>query len=210
MALDDSLASLRTRLTPVDSDVLTRWHQWYPDAPPLGFLLRDAYPDRWLRIHSLPESKRYPTSGLEYAELLHRQNAVAEDAIGEGESCAILLAAACDGKGVASIGVSEGLTQSALPRLGALPVELSDEETGVFATPMCIYGVVVRWRQGEFNRLITEVAEDRARGLVVNLDTGRVYAPYDGGADLFYRSEVERDAAKHRYRDWLSSREDGL
>jgi hypothetical protein len=193
----------------VDTDVLDRWPTWYPDAAPLGFLLREVYSDRWLRIHSLPNAKRYPTSGFEYAELLRRHYAVADDVIGSGERCAILLAAPCDG-GASVIGVAEGLTKTGLPRLGALPLELSAEDTGVFGAPMCLYGAEATWQRGRFDRLITEVAEDRRRGLVVNLDTGRAYVPYDGGADLFYVTEDERDRARDRFRDWLSLREDGL
>ncbi|MDB4915783.1 MAG: hypothetical protein JWM95_3427, partial [Gemmatimonadetes bacterium] len=82
-------------MNPADSTVLARWPEWYPDAPPVGFLLREAYPDRWLRIHSLPEAKRYPTSGFDYAELLRRHNSVAADVLGLDTPCAILLVHTC-------------------------------------------------------------------------------------------------------------------
>jgi hypothetical protein len=39
------------------------WNNHYPEAPPVGFLLRQVYSDRWLRIHSLPGSKRYASRG---------------------------------------------------------------------------------------------------------------------------------------------------
>jgi len=44
----------------------------------------------------------------------------------------------------------------------------------------------------------------------VALDTGAVYAPYDGGADLFFPSTWERDLARDRYRAWLSRDPGGL
>ena len=35
------------------------WRNHYGECPPLGHRLRDAFVDRWVRFHSLPESKRY-------------------------------------------------------------------------------------------------------------------------------------------------------
>jgi hypothetical protein len=195
---------------PADSEVLARWAHWHPDVPPVGFLLREAYPDRWLRIYSLPAAKRYPTSGFDYAELLRRHYAVAEDVVGGGRPCAILLVHTCKGRGVHAIGRAAGLTTSGLPRLSSLPLTLSDEEDGVFAAPMCIFGLQETWKRGGFDRFITEIAEDRSHGLVISLESGRVYAPYDGGADLFYRTEDERDRARDRFRSWASPRDDGL
>ena len=42
------------------------WTRTYPDCPPVGFRLRAAYQARWFRIHSLPASKRYAESEIEY------------------------------------------------------------------------------------------------------------------------------------------------
>src|SRR5215211_5157115 len=109
-------------MIPAESEILARWPDWYPDAPPDGFLLREAYPERWLRIHSLPQAKRYPTSGFDYAELLRRHNAVADDVVGVGNPCAIVLVHTCKGRGVHAIGRATGLTNSGLPRLTQLPL----------------------------------------------------------------------------------------
>ena len=54
------------------------------------------------------------------------------------------------------------------------------------------------------------VADNRVSGLFAALETGSVYAPYDGGADLFFPTGWERDLARERYDGWLSSRPDGL
>ena len=191
-------------------DVLERWPNWYADAPPVGFLLREAYPERWLRIYSLPDGRRYPTSGFDYAELLRRHNAVAADVVGVGDPCAILLVHTCEGRGARAVGRAAQLTNSRLPRLATLPVALSDERNGVFAAPMCVFGLSTTWNNHAFDRFIAETADDRSHGLVVSLESGRVYAPYDGGADLFYLNEFERDRAHARFSDWASPRKDGL
>jgi hypothetical protein len=195
---------------PADSELLARWAEWYPDAPPVGFLLREAYPERWLRIHSLPQGKRYPTSGFDYAELLRRHNAVAEDIFDVGQPCAIILVHTCKGRGIRAIGRAAGLTDTGLRRLPRLPIALSEEERGVFAAPTCIFGRQARWARGGFDQFITAVAEDRSDGVIVSLESGRSYAPYDGGADLFYLTEGERDRARDRFRSWTSARDDGL
>jgi hypothetical protein len=195
---------------PLPSGFFDRWAEWFPDAPAVGFLLRDTYPDRGFRIHSLPSSRRYPASGWDHAELLRRHNAVATDMLGEGTTCAALLYAACDGRYASSLGPDSGLTNAALPRIARLPAALWDEDTGLFVEPVCLFGGATEWRAGAFNAFIGAVADDRVAGLLVSLATGAVYAPYDGGADLFFPTSWERDLARERYANWLSSREDGL
>ena len=200
----------RPDLAPLPADFLARWAVWYPDAPPVGFLLRETYGDRWLRIHSLPESKRYAASGWEYAELLRRHNAVAGDLLGDGTACAVLVFGACDAQWIHELGARAGLTDGALPRVTQLPAALWDDTEGVFAGPVRLFGGAVAWRRGVFDGFICAVADDRVAGLLVELDRGQVYAPYDGGADLFFATEAERDAARGRYRAWLSSHPGGL
>src|SRR5690242_3897509 len=59
------------------------WQQVYPNSPPIGYLLRQEYEDRWFRIHTLPESKRYPETEAEYQEILRRHNLLLDDLLGE-------------------------------------------------------------------------------------------------------------------------------
>jgi len=66
------------------------WNEQFPDSPPVGFMLRQAYPQRWLRIHSLPESKRFAETKEEYTELLLRHNIVATETLGEGSRCYLI------------------------------------------------------------------------------------------------------------------------
>ncbi len=44
--------------------------------PPMAHELKVNFTDRWVRFHSLPESKRYPESNEEYQEVLSRHNQV--------------------------------------------------------------------------------------------------------------------------------------
>ena len=67
------------------------------------------------------------------------------------------------------------------------------------------------WRENHLDDLLAAVAEDRT-GPVLFANTQRrcIYAPYDGGADLFFSSIDTAASARSRLRSWLSDREDGL
>ena len=68
------------------------WKCTFDGALPAGFLLRQHFPDRWLRVHSLPEAKRYPSCAAEYEEILNRHNTVAAYVLGEGSKCSVFIA----------------------------------------------------------------------------------------------------------------------
>lgn len=196
-------------MSPLSADFLARWKGWYPDAPPVGFLLREAYPDRWLRIHALREAKRSPTSGWDYADLVRRYNSVATYVLGPESSCALLLL--CECRSVPRL-LEEGcgLDTNSLFNLGPLAEEWWADETGVFATPMCLVGGPAIWHQGTFDRFFFMTAQNKVRGLLVERERGQVVAPYDGGADLFFATSWERDVAKDHFAPWLSPHPEGL
>ena len=58
------------------------WSDQYGDVPPLGFLLRAAFSDRWLRLHALPQSKRYAEDDAERKIILDRANRIGEAMFG--------------------------------------------------------------------------------------------------------------------------------
>lgn len=194
---------MQPKLAPLPPDFATLWDRWYPEAPPIGFVLRDIYPERWLRIHSLPHGLRYPTSGWQQAELIRRHSAVATDVLGEGARFAFLLLRSCAGPESVGVGQRAGITAGELPDALSLSPHLWDDHSGYFGEPMGLVGAEVLWQPGDFIGFIVAVANDRVRGVLANLSTGAVYAPYDGGADLFFATEVERDLARARHAAWV-------
>jgi len=193
------------------SAFLEKWSVWYPKVPPIGFLLRLEYPERWMRIHSLPDSRRYPTSETDQAELLMRHNTVACDLLREDETCALFVYNEAGSESWRDVEARIGLPGQGLHDLGLLPSWLwEDDERSQFDCPMTLRGAMVQWRSGAFNSFILAVANEEIRGLVVEYGTGQVYAPYDGGADLFFASETGRAFAQRRYSGWLSDRPDSL
>jgi hypothetical protein len=59
-----------------DDHLSVLWRQRWPECPPLAGTLKRAYRDRWVRFHSLHESKRYHEHNAEYDNVLHRYNSV--------------------------------------------------------------------------------------------------------------------------------------
>jgi hypothetical protein len=70
-----------------DDAFLDFWRTHFGDCPPAGFLLHETFPERWMRIHSLPDSKRYADTARELTALLARHNTVATDVLGDGSRC---------------------------------------------------------------------------------------------------------------------------
>lgn len=175
------------------------WDAKFPDCPPLGFLLRKKYPSRWLRIHSLPESKRYAESKDEYVQLLLRHNTVASETLGIGSECYLIRGEWIEQPVDAGGWIIDPnvCTDEFAHDLVKLNIQLRVED--------------VRWRQNEWNSLIQAVADER-RGLLlfVSKESGQVYAPYDGGADVIYQTMEEREMRKSKYKAWLSQHPEGL
>ena len=67
------------------------WQSFYSTAPPISHILRERFPGFWMRIHSLPKSKRYPKTPSEYSILLERHNAVATEVLGHNSNCLLLV-----------------------------------------------------------------------------------------------------------------------
>ena len=177
------------------------WKCAFEGALPAGFLLRQHFPNRWLRVHSLPEAKRYPSCATEYEEMLNRHNTVAAYVLGEGSKCSLF---------VARFGESREWSDAALlPLVGGMPSHLIASEDR--DEPIQFFGLQVTWHQSAFDKLICAAADDQTGPvLFANTAMQTIYAPYDGGADLFFSSPTAVEVAKSEFRPWLSAREDGL
>lgn len=188
---------------------VARWQEWFPSCPPIRHLLRRRFPERWLRVHSLPDAQRLATSDEERRELLRRHNAVATAILGEGAPVEVVVTYANGYLGedepasVTSLGA--GIAADWAHAWASSGEYLDELEDTVFALGE------IFWRSGEFDSLIEDAAAARtAPLLLVATGTGRVYSPYDGGADLFAQDEWERRALRAQFESWVSARPDGL
>jgi hypothetical protein len=191
------------------------WQGQYPDCPPVSYLFKWRLADRWFRVHSLPESKRYADTTAEEGVLLARQNTVLLDVIGEGEDCVIVVGDYTESPGElingSSCPVLVNYIAHALPSISKQefdPEPLDEGETPVYLR--LAYGVHTLQR-GSLDEVLLCVADERVINFfVVSMERHRLFAPYDGGVDVVLRDAVERGEFKSRYAKWLSTRPDGL
>ncbi len=193
-------------LHPLKGDEVTvyddMWSQAFGDLPLVASELRILLPDRWVRFHSLPESKRYADTEAEYAEILRRQNKLVDEFL-------------CGKPGwmVTTHTPPDNLTElTAL--LQAEPTQLTRKYRPASFEPnvpaMSMHGWALNWRPGLLNAWFRRIADDeRFNTLILDSEFMRLIAPYDGGMDLIVATQDERDQVRQRHIDWLSAHPTG-
>ena len=184
------------------------WDSNYPESNPIGHELKDVYPNRWLRIHSLPESKRYAESEDEYQIILDRQNKLISELIGENTEIIIV-------SGQYEIELTDK-NSTELSKYGEFKKSRTIELHKIYPEQYeddFYYDVYFRpdsWRINSQNKLLKNIADDEFRAMFVCPKRNCIVAPYDGGMDLIVENQEKRDILKNKYKDWLSEREDGM
>ena len=170
----------------------------------VAHILRHAEPERWVRLHSLPLSKRYATSKREKWTVLDRANKLASNVLGENSRC-WLVHAGPHYEGAAN-------DADAYLRIADYRLKLEFEHSSV--EDDCAYRIFaapVIWSVGAFDNLISKCADDeRPPTMWVSVMTGAAFAPYDGGTDLFLPTAAAAATLKCEFSDWLSNHPDGL
>lgn len=188
------------------------WTSTYPNSVPIQHYFRHAYPDRWFRIHSLPESKRYAEDESEWDILLDRQNKIISDLL-SGNSNFILVTGGHISEGYTELHpIDEVNSIKEISFVSLNPIDLNklspeEYEHGQFYTPMFSEQ---DWRPKKFDNLLKDIAKDNLRAFLVSIDNELIIAPYDGGVDFILKDNETRNIYKQKYRDWSSAREDGL
>lgn len=189
----------------------TWWQSQFGSLPPLGYVVREHFNERWFRIHSLPKSKRYPEKSTEYDELLRRHNAVANDVLGVGSMCWVVLSTYTDDIDSVKAPDLAQLNPMGFERSSFLQEPSDTQFENEPELLVVCWSIRVRWMSNHFDALIRTVADNREpRLLVVEENRSRIYAPYGGGADLILESTQARDMLRIKYADWLSSHPLGL
>jgi hypothetical protein len=182
------------------------WHQSFGDLPPDGPDLKWKLKDRWLRIHTLPYSKRYPETEAEYSEILHRHNKVLDLEVGRGNRFYLVVPGGdemIDPVSPADIDV-EGLS---LEFWRTTKKEVDEAETFYEH----YFFRESDWSSKSLDAVLRKVVDDELYGVILFCPSKKfLYHPYDGGADLIFETFVKRDAALIRYAGWFSPRADGL
>ena len=191
------------------------WAKMLPLSPPISYVLRTAYPERWFRIHSLPESKRYPENDAEWAILLGRQNCLIEDLLGKGSKVWLVTGQYDTTNGADFVFTPDSpldhLSFTALTPFAEATYfdEIASDEYAdeglyrPFLTEISSDSPI--WKE-----LLMRIANWELSAFFVTMDGQVVIAPYDGGVDVILKDEATRNAYREKYRDWLSAHESGL
>jgi hypothetical protein len=164
--------------------------------------LRILLPDRWVRFHSLPESKRYAETEAEYAEIFRRQNLLIDELL-------------CGEPGwIVTTGTPPNNLIDLAELLQTEPTQLTRKCRPTSFEPdvpaMSLHGWALNWRPGLLNAWFRQIADDeRFNTLFLDAEFKRLIAPYDGGVDVIVATQEERDQVRQRHTDWLSAHPSG-
>lgn len=184
------------------------WRAHYGDLPPVAHLIRQPLAERWLRIHSLPESKRYAETDCEHTELLHRHNCVGAEILRHSGDAILFVHAWTDSRAFATAFEEFSWAR----RCGLLNATVKIVPSVVDSDEAVAYaGCIISRGSAEWEAVIRDVAEDHLSSVVFcNPTSGELYAPYDGGADIFASTPARASHLKSRWRSWLSPHPAGL
>lgn len=207
---NDRMARLQARATPMSglSDVwATRW----PDCRPISYELRSCASDRWVRFHSLPESKRYPDSDAEWAELLRRHHIVLRELLETSTHRDHLIVITAAWTNTASVAKRDPDLLTALSDADPWTSVLVEREDDGFENWTHLFTSRVSTDVQKLDPLLGLVAGNGTGGVVIsNAELEWLFCPYDGGADVIAATTADRDALRAKHLDWLSAHPLGL
>ena len=188
------------------------WTTRYSKAIPISHSFRHDYNDRWFRIHSLPESKRYPDNDAEWKILLSRQNSIITDILGENSKM-VIVTGQYQHEVLEELDLTTDINSIKhfsfvhLDNIDLHKLRPEEHEIGEIYKPMFCETV---WYKDSLDNILRDIAQDNVRAFFISLDHDTVVAPYDGGIDFVLKDFVTRDKYRTKYGDWLSDRIDGL
>lgn len=180
------------------------WESRYRGVHPAGWMMLVAGTQWWVRFHSLPLSKRYADTDDERRILLNRQNKLATEVLGEGAPIWFVQTHWVTSAGqidIADLGDPFKETRE-FPLSHAFSFE-RDEGDGDESLWHVMAARTV-WEAGAFDTVLLRIADEEAGPtLWVSGIDGAVFAPYDGGVDLFLSSNERRDQLMTKFASWL-------
>jgi len=189
------------------TDIAQYWRTHFPGAAPVGWALRESFPDRWVRFHSLPGSRRYPEGKKDRAIVVERACALAKALLGE-DGPYYLLANVYAPDDALPFAVTPDWTYhtAQLTQAFSCPEDAEDD-----ASIIVVFTGQTETLDRHFERAVLGIAEDRsARCVWVSPNKPVVFAPYDGGFDLITAKPQQATALKQSFKRWTSKHPEGL
>ncbi|WP_200975292.1 hypothetical protein [Echinicola sp. 20G] len=192
-----------------ESEFIDYWTREYPEVFPIGHELKWVYPDRWFRIHCLPESKRYAENESEYQIIFDKQNQLITDLIEDGTEI-MLSFGLYVGDDLINVNYKKLTDFGEFQKIMTIDLQKERPEDHEDELYLEIFVKPGTWRRNKRNEFLKKIADGEIRVMFICPSRDCVIVPYDGGVDIIVQSTEKRDQLKNKYHDWLSEREDGL
>ncbi|MCR9137727.1 MAG: hypothetical protein NXI27_17145 [Alphaproteobacteria bacterium] len=182
----------------------TFWWRHFGGHEPTADFLRQIFAERWVRFHSLPESKRYAETDEENREIVRRSIRLAEEVLGSGTPCWMIANRYLEAPPIEDDAVE---TYSLKPGLAWFRQDEPIEPAEIVA-----YVKRCNWEPPLFEDLLAKIAADADTGVlwVSANEAPSIFAPYDGGVDLILADSGRAQQLADKYADWLSPYASGL
>ncbi len=184
------------------------WQQNFSEILPFCADLKFYYPEKWFRIHSLPESKRYADTNEEYQIILERQNQLFDTVFGVGADI-IIVFSLCT-YDVTNDNYAKVIDFNDYKKLETISLSQREPENYEDNVYLELYVKNDKWQKNKVNKILKAIADDEIRMLLICPKKNRVITPYDGGVDVIMENKSARNQMKITFKDWLSHRKDGL
>jgi hypothetical protein len=178
------------------------WDLKWAGSQLIGHRLRHDHPERWVRFHSLPGSKRYADTAQERSEIVRRHRSVLDE-LRQDEDISSLAVIATD---YGPRDLATGWTKKHLIDAWAWRSYLDPDDPEI---PVYFW-VTSNLNSNQLDDLLLQAADDRAHVVLTSAELDWLYYPCDGGADVVAATSIERDALRDRDPNWLPDNIHGL
>lgn len=181
----------------------TYWKRHFGNTPPIGEYLRAAIPERWVRLHALPKSKRYPETIEEWNILLERANLIG-GVLFEEHSDLWLVSLTWEDDKTDSDPVRHPwrypiLHKHVLTRQYKQVVDDSDPD---HVSAIGVHASRSDWNPNKFDMDFKIIADDYDNGVWCQTDRPILLVPYDGGFDVFLENATQTEKLRQRFIEW--------
>jgi hypothetical protein len=183
------------------SEFSSIWSDKFPETWPRAESLKTLYGDRWVRIYSLPNAKRYPETEEERQQVLSRYSSVLTELSSSGNI--LVITCEWDNNPTPKEGTSSATGDSSNKQYWESFKENPDETSAESVSYRHLYIQEAMVQDTWLRELLLKVAEDEIAGVIIvspNMDW--IFHPYDGGMDVILKSRAERDSFAEKHKEW--------
>ncbi|MEO1324147.1 MAG: DUF3885 domain-containing protein [Pseudomonadota bacterium] len=178
-----------------------KWRSNFGETPPHSEWLWWNHRNSGFRIHSLPKAKRYADSEDEMRIILERSNTMASHVLGDGQDVWLISSIPSEFRAEFEMDNDTPIARHALSYWCEWK---RPEDEPEYQDDWTSFARKLSWSAGKFNPLLKSIADDEDEGILWFSPTfNTVFAPYDGGVDVWVKSEEQLESLYHTYKDWI-------